>query len=271
MLLGLVGHPLKHSLSPIMQNIAMEKLRIKGRYHLFDVEEDELKACVEGLKAINVRGFNVTIPYKTKIIGFLDEITPRAKEIGAVNLVSLVGSGPNKRFVGDNSDAPGFIRSLIEAGFNPEGKRALVIGNGGAARAVSVGLRDSHCEVIVTSRQKPKHEFWQQFDWLELRADLVVSVDLVVDCTPVGMYPETDTPPVVDPRLYSKNTYFCDLVYNPLKTTLIKIAEATSHKVITGDGMLLYQGAISFERWFLQEAPIIEMQNILLQHLEGGK
>jgi len=265
-LIGLLGHPLVHSLSPLMHNIALQTLEIKGNYQLFDVEEKELISCVSGLKSLGCLGFNVTIPYKRRIIDLLDEITPKAAEIGAVNLVKW----SQGKFVGDNSDAPGFIRSLKEAGFDPTAKRALIVGSGGAARAVAVGLRDSCCQIYVTSRQKPISLFWNQFDWLELKKDLAVSVDLVVDCTPVGMYPDVNAPPVLDPRLYSQDTVFCDLVYNPQKTTLIRIAKATKHKVITGDGMLLHQGAISFESWFSVKAPLVEMQNVINKYLKGG-
>lgn len=267
MLIGLLGHPLTHSLSPLMQNKALQTLDIKGDYRLFDVEEKELRSCVSGLKSLGCLGFNVTIPYKRRIIDLLDEITPQAAEIGAVNLVKL----SRGKFVGDNSDAPGFVRSLKEAGFDPKAKKTtLIVGCGGAARAVAVGLKDSGCQIYVTSRQKPRSLFWAQFEWLELKKDLVVKVDLVVDCTPVGMYPDVDATPVLDPRLYGPETVFCDLVYNPRKTTLIRIAKATKHKVITGDGMLLHQGAISFESWFSVKAPIIEMQKVLDEYLKGG-
>lgn len=267
MLLGLIGYPLSHSLSPLMHNRAFEALDIQAQYCLFSVKEEDLRDTVYGLKTIGSLGFNVTIPYKQKVISFLDEITPQAAEIGAVNLVYRKG----ERFIGDNSDAPGFIRALKEADQDPQGKRSLIVGSGGAARAVAVGLRDSGSEVIVTSRQKPKAKFWEQFPWLQLKKDLSMSVDLVVDCTPVGMYPDNSAQPVIDPRLFKKETVFCDLVYNPLRTSLIKVAEATGHQVVTGDGMLLYQGAISFEKWFLQKAPVNVMQEALSEYLEGGK
>lgn len=267
MLLGLIGYPLGHSLSPIMQNRALQVLGLQGTYLPFAVTEENLGSAVMGLKSLGCLGFNVTIPYKRKIIQYLDAVTPRAAEIGAVNLVYREG----QNYIGDNSDAPGFIRSLEEKGIALKGKKAVIVGNGGAARAVATGLRDSGATIVVTSRQKPTAEFWQQFPWLGLKKDLVVAADLVIDCTPVGMYPDIDVPPVVDPRAYDKQTVFCDLVYNPRKTCLIKMAEATGHPTVTGEGMLLFQGAISFEKWLAREAPIEVMREALQECLEGGK
>ncbi|MDD2431081.1 MAG: shikimate dehydrogenase [Firmicutes bacterium] len=270
MLLGLFGHPLEHSLSPAMHTAAMKELQIEGDYLLFDVLDKKLKTAIEGLFALGVIGFNVTIPYKRQIISYLDEITPEAKEIGAVNLVYKKSIGKKTIYVGDNSDAPGFIISLINAGIDLSLKKALVLGSGGAARAICVGLKNRNIEITVASRSRPQESFWDQFRWLELHPDLVIDTDLVINCTPCGMYPNVDDRPLVNPASFPTKTHFCDIVYNPLRTKFIKIAEETGHKTITGEGMLLYQGAISFEKWFNTKAPIEAMRKALISHLQGG-
>ncbi len=271
MLVGLLGHPLEHSLSPLMHNAAMKTLKIEGKYLLFDVSEDSLKKSVERLCALGAVGFNVTIPYKRKIIDLLDEITPQAAEIGAVNLVYKKDVGGKAVYVGDNSDAPGFIASLQSAGVDLHQRRALVLGAGGAARAVAAGLKNEGVEVIVASRRKPEESFWNRFPWEELRRDLVVDADLVVNCTPCGMYPNVDDELIVNPASFPKKTCFCDIVYNPLKTRFIQVAQETGHKTVTGEGMLLFQGAISFTKWYGQEAPIGVMKQVLLSYLQGGE
>ncbi|MFA5894126.1 MAG: shikimate dehydrogenase [Candidatus Margulisiibacteriota bacterium] len=270
-IVGIIGYPLGHSLSPAMHNAVYQKMKLPYEYIPFEVEPDELPEALTGLRALHIAGFNVTIPHKETIVPLLDEVTKLAQLIGAVNTVENQAG----RLVGYNTDAPGFIESLQEdAGFEPEGKRVVIIGAGGASRAVGtilaeVGVKgltlsdlmDDKAKLLAeylgTAFNSPCHH--AALDSPELRA-AIAAADLVVNTSPVGMSPQVDASPLPAKTKFKKGALVYDLVYNPRETQLIKIAQAAGCRVCSGLGMLVRQGALAFSLFTGEEPPIEEMR-----------
>ncbi|MFW6386470.1 MAG: shikimate dehydrogenase [Bacillota bacterium] len=260
-LLGLLGHPLEHSFSPKIHNYACEKLGLNYAYLCFDILPEDLKEALAGLRALGVRGFNVTIPYKRDVMKAADRLHSPADEIGAVNTVV----NENGIFHAYNTDAGGFLRMLKkEAGFSPAGSSALIAGAGGAARAVGISLLEAGVDSLrVVNRTPGKGKElvaeWREFypgtdlDAGELRKEyyspLLREVELVVDTTPVGMSPNTDVEPVLSPSVLHSNLLVVDLVYNPAETVLMKAARRAGATTLNGEGMLLYQALEAFQLW----------------------
>ncbi len=274
-LTGLFGNPVEHSMSPTMHNQAFNHLELDYRYLAFDIAESDLKSAVESIKALNLAGVNVTIPYKEEVIKYLDDLSQEAKIIGAVNtIVNQQG-----RLIGHNTDGRGFIRSLEEKiDFNCDSKQALIIGAGGASRAVAVQLILSGVKKIYLNDidYKRANNLAKQIkDKLEAEVvvvekidkSLVDSVELLVDATPIGMYPKEDVEPVVDPQILGPNLTVFDLVYNPAETVLLKVAKKAGAQTLSGLSMLVYQGAIAFELWTGKQAPIDLMENVIKAEL----
>lgn len=272
---GLIGYPLKHSLSPIMHNAAFRALKINAKYQLFPLKEKELKDFLKNLEEKNIYGLNVTIPYKEKVILFLDNISKEAKLIGAVNTIKVL----RHRLAGFNTDGEGFLRHLVrDLRFNPKGKIIAIIGAGGASRALSVYLAQKKPKAITIydiDKKRAKaliNNLKRNFKDIDFKiADTVAKLniqksDLLVNATPIGMK-ETD-PGLVDKRFIHKNLLVYDLIYNPKKTRLLKLAKAKGAKVSNGLGTLLYQGARSFELWTGKTAPIEIMRETLKRSLK---
>lgn len=274
---GLIGRPVAHSLSPRMHNRAFAHLGMDWVYVPFEVADDAVSAALAGVKALSIRGVNVTVPHKTAVIPFLDELTPEAAAMGAVNTI-VNDSG---RLVGHNTDGSGFVRSLREvAGFDPHGARVLVLGAGGAARAVAIALARAGAErVAVANRTESKARrlaedvarhgassaglsLAQEPLAAELRA-----ADAVVQTTSVGMAGDPSLP--LDPDLLAPRHLVADIVYTPLKTPLLRAAEARGCRTLPGWGMLLYQGVEAFECWTGTPAPANVMREALLEALRG--
>ncbi|OGC03818.1 shikimate dehydrogenase [candidate division WOR-1 bacterium RIFOXYA12_FULL_43_27] len=256
----LIGHPLGHSISPAMHNAAYKELGLDFEYLLKDTAPGELKAQIEKFKAENVAGFNVTIPYKEKIMPLLDEITPLAEKIGAVNTVK----NENGKLIGYNTDGPGFLESLKDdAGFNPAGKKVVILGAGGAGRAIAVTLaEDNASSIIIYDPEEKKQDDLVEylFDLFEIEikksADLqreINEADLLVNASPIGMHPNVRLSPI-DFRL-SPNLTIYDIIYNPPETELIKQAKRAGAKAVSGLGMLVRQGALAFEIFTGKPAP----------------
>lgn len=269
---GIIGRPVAHSLSPLMHNRAFQHLGMNWVYVPFEVREQDLPAAVAGLRALSVKGVNVTIPHKTAVIPLLDELTPAAAAAGAVNTIIREAG----RLIGDNTDGSGFVRSLAEeAGFDPKGTRVVVLGAGGAARAVAAALAGAGCaHVAVANRTVDKA--WAVAEVaarcgaqaaalpLERRAleEALAGAQLLVQATPVGMAGDQSLP--LDPDLLQPPLLVADLVYTPLWTPLLRAARARGCAVLPGWGMLLYQGAEAFERWTGVRAPVAVMREALL-------
>jgi len=266
-LIKLIGYPLGHSVSPAMQNTAFQQLSLDYKYELEQVAPDKLEEVVAKLKNDpNIAGFNVTVPYKEKILPFLDELSASAKLIGAVNTVVV----QNKKLIGHNTDGQGFIASLKEeAGFDPKNKTALVIGAGGGSRAICLmlmknGLRSlSLMDIDLAKAKTLSAEINCSVVDPNKLQEMINKADLLVNATPIGMSPNIDQSPLADNISIPDQVLVYDLIYNPAVTKLMKKAKLSC----TGLGMLVHQGALAFEIWTNQPAPLTIMRQAAEQAL----
>jgi shikimate dehydrogenase len=273
---ALIGDPVEHSMSPVMHNTAYEKLGLDYIYLPFHVKPEGLAKAVVGLRALNVKGFNVTIPHKVSVIPLLDKLDPLAEKIGAVNTVV----NRDEELWGYNTDAEGFLRALLANDIKPEGKSVVVLGAGGASRAISYILAQHGARVKIVNRQ-------QELDWAEnisrlIQQDLgketkvyelgqlagaIKNTDLLVNATSVGMSPASEASPA-PAQLLSQVPAVFDIVYNPLETRLLREARAAGARTIGGVDMLAWQGALAFEKWTGQIAPLDLMREEAVKMLE---
>ncbi|RUM41448.1 MAG: shikimate dehydrogenase [Desulfurobacterium sp.] len=272
---GIIGHPVKHSLSPLMQTAAFKALGIDAVYVPFDVDPENLGEAVNGLRALNVKGFNVTIPHKEGVIEYLDFVDEDAEFLGAVNTVK----NEEGQLTGYNTDADGFLQSLIEEGIELEGKRITMFGAGGAARAVGYAVLKGGAKFLnVVNRNFSKGKVVGEL--LGKRGNVLVfplkentiatllkDTDIVINTTSVGMKP--DDPPLFDYSLIPEGLTVVDIIYNPAETPLLKAAKEKGCKTVNGLGMLIHQGAIAFKIWTGKEAPVEVMKRILKEELYG--
>ena len=284
-LYGIVGFPVKHTLSPVMQEAAFVRSNIKAYYLALELDPGAFRNIMRKLPRLVLSGFNVTVPYKEKVIAYLDQLTPEARSVGAVNTVFRKG----KKWVGANTDIDGFLTSLKkDGGFNPKGKKVLVFGAGGAARGVVYGLcREGAKSVWVANRRLSraqkiakdmKHHFpktgWQTSGLSETSVKAAFdSVDLVIHATSVGLSSKEASlfPYALIPAAKKKKILFLDLIYDPEETNILKAARRKGHRTLGGAGMLLYQGAKAFEYWTGKKAPVLEMKQALLKALKERK
>lgn len=263
----LIGHPIGHSVSPAFQQAALDYYALDVRYEAMDVDAPSLSRTVATLRDPDVMGANVTVPHKEAVVPLLDELQEEARLIGAVNTIE------NRRgvLVGHNTDAQGFLRALKEeARFDPAGKTVLVLGAGGAARAVVVALAGAGVDSLVIAnrtleRAKALVEGLRPIlpsaEAVALHPDSLAPVatrsHLIVNCTSMGMSGGTgqgQTPMGAD--LIPSHALVCDLVYNPRETPLLQEAARAGARVLGGLPMLVYQGAAAFELWTGKRAPI---------------
>ncbi|MCE9645917.1 MAG: shikimate dehydrogenase [Chloroflexi bacterium] len=261
--LGLTGYPVRHSLSPKIHAAALKACGLDGDYSLFPIAPDdkqELEELLSRVRSGRLTGLNVTIPHKQNVIEFMDDLTPAARAIGAVNIVYLRGN----RLVGDNTDAPGFLSDLNKFIGHQKlgmGKSALVLGAGGSARAVVYALMDDGWKVTIAARRiEQAGELVLQFgkvDAVELNFQTLQSsiVPLIVNTTPVGMAPNMDQSPWPE-NLPFPNASVYDLIYHPSETKLVRNARAQGLKATTGLGMLVEQAALGFELWTGCQLPV---------------
>lgn len=257
--LGLIGYPLSHSLSPKIHNAALRECSLKGDYSLFSIHSDDkqgLKSLLARVRSGEIQGLNVTIPHKQNVIPLLDELTPTAEAVGAVNTIYL----RKKKLIGDNTDAPGFLTDLkkfLATETRRNGvRRALVLGSGGSARAVVYALLDEWDVVIAARRleqaQKLAHSFVNYKLSIAIYGLATIdfsNIDLIVNTTPIGMSPNVDTSPVPENLSLPSNVFIYDLIYNPRETKLVRDARLQGLKAVSGLGMLIEQAALSFELW----------------------
>ncbi len=260
-LYGIIGHPVAHSLSPAMHNRAFRFSNINAVYLAFDVVD--LASAMGGVRSLGIKGLSVTIPHKESIMPFLDEIDSMASRIGAVNTVVNKGN----KLVGFNTDWLGAVRALEEV-TDLRGKNILVLGAGGSARAVCVGLRDRGASVHVANRTVEKARVLAQlcdgaYSGLDELDDVSNWAEILVNTTSVGMLPDGDRS-LVPEALLSRFKVVMDLVYSPIETKLLVDAKNHGCKVISGLKMLLYQAISQFELWTGQSAPVQEMEKVLL-------
>lgn len=264
---GLVGYPLGHSLSPAMQNAAFKALKLDWEYVLFEAKPKDLSEVIHGLRALHIAGFNVTIPHKETILPMLDEVTQLARIIGAVNTVKNQGG----LLVGYNTDGPGFIDSLKEkAKLSPRGKIAVILGAGGASRAISVMLAEAGIKSLFVAdiqEEKAKELVSYVTSYFEIEGEslnanhhhlqkVINSANLLVNATPIGMHPRINQSPLPEGIKLPENLLVYDLVYNPFETQLLKTAKSFGCKTFSGLDMLVRQGAMAFTIWTGQEAPL---------------
>ncbi|MHC5936394.1 shikimate dehydrogenase [Nostoc sp.] len=282
-LLGVIGHPVEHSRSPLMHNAAIAHLKLDYVYLPFPIEPQNLEIAIAGFAAIGVVGFNVTIPHKQAIIPLLSEITPLAQAIGAVNTVSR----QNNKWVGTNTDIEGFIAPL-QTTYKQDWsqKVAVILGNGGAARAVVAGCHQlGFAKIYVLGRNvqklqafcdswsnSPIEENLQVGTWDEL-AKLIPQADLLVNTTPIGMYPKVDESPLSVEEIANLPTgaIAYDLIYIPKPTLFLEQAEKQGAIAIDGLEMLVQQGVAALKIWLQQETiPVEVMRQALREDLGLG-
>ena len=276
---GVIGYPVKHSLSPPMHNAAFRALELNWVYVAFEVEPDNISQAMAGLRGLAIRGLNVTIPHKAAVVDYLDEISPISQMLGVVNTID----NAEGYLSGDSTDGPGFMRALEEAGEGMADNRIVLIGAGGAARAVALAIaQQTPAELVIANRTAQRAaELAElirqaaQFEAVEALAlnspevaAAVSSAHIVIDSTPVGMHPHVDVEPVICPDWLRPDQLVCDLTYNPRQTVLLRAAHAVGARTLDGTGMLVHQGAIAFERWTGQEAPVEVMRLALLKSLD---
>ena len=266
---GILGYPIKHTFSPKMQNAAFLEKNIDAIYLPFLVNPENIYKALDGIRSLNISGFNVTIPHKTSVIEFLDEITPIAKIVGAVNTVKNF----NGRLIGTNTDVWGFIRSLKLLKFNPFNKKIGILGAGGSSRALLAGLSEKGAsEILICNRTKEKAERLEiEFSKIYPKTKIksvsiekieVSNLDLLANTTSVGMYTDES---LIDLSLSKNKKNVIDIIYNPPRTKLLRQAENLNIPNLNGLYMLLYQGCEAFEFWTNLDAPEHIMKKQLLK------
>ncbi len=273
----LIGKPVSHSLSPLMHNYAFRKLGLNAVYLAFKVNEEKLQEAVDGLKALNIKGANVTIPYKTSVIKYLDSVEETARRIGAVNTIK----NSDGVLSGYNTDWSAAVELLKEKLNTFRGVNALIIGAGGVARAILYGLIENGVNVTVTNRNLDKAEAMvNEFKTIfknKTECNTIPLTDIkkeisrfniIINATPVGMTPNINETPVNPDYLTSKMIVF-DTVYNPLETLLIKKAKRIGCPVIEGYRMLVKQGVLAFKIWTGIQPPAKDMERIVYLKLKA--
>lgn len=270
-LVGIIGWPVEHSLSPAMHNAVYDTMGLNWRYLAFPVHPNLVGQAVHGLRALGLVGANVTIPHKEAVIPHLDDLTPAARAIGAVNTISI----DNGRLIGDNTDVYGFLEALDQAGVLLEGKTALILGAGGAARAAAYGLLTRGTNVLLLARTPARAvQLADDIRQLVARSSIDVverapaAVNLLVNCTPVGMLPNVVGSPLPAGLTLDSNTAVMDMVYRPLETTLLRQAKEAGAVTVSGLDMLVYQGVAVFEKWTGQTPSVEVMRAVCLRALD---
>jgi len=273
---ALIGDPVEHSLSPAMHNAAFKHLDLDYVYLAFKVRREELRDAVNGVKALKIHGLNVTKPLKVEITTLLDRLDESALNIGAVNTVLRIGD----KLIGYNTDCIGALEALREAGVNLESMKAVILGAGGAARAVAFAVAPKVKELVILNRTVTKAESLSRDLKRRLGVDVrfgglsevekeeeLKDADLLINATSVGMKPNENLSPV-SPNLLKPDLTVFDLVYNPIETKLLKDAKKVGAKVVDGLSMLLFQGAAAFSIWTDRDPPLKVMREALKSALE---
>jgi shikimate dehydrogenase len=272
---AVIGHPIRHSLSPVMHNAAFRKLGLECEYDAFDVIKEELDKRMDDFRTGGFTGINVTIPHKVDVMRYMNSLSEDAALIGAVNTVKF-----GKKTVGYNTDGVGCLRAFEEAGVKPSGKRVLILGAGGAGRAIALKLAKEKAAVVITDQIPGKA--------LELAGYIrentggtadaaspeegtlereIGKADILINATPAGMWPNTGETPV-NPKIIREGMVVMDIVYNPAETKLLKEAKEKGCRTISGVGMFVHQGAESLRIWLGVEPPVDAMRNAVLNALK---
>ena len=275
LLVGIIGDPVEHSLSPPMHNAAFKHLEMDYVYVPFHVSGENLEKAIQGARSLEIRGLNVTIPHKTAVIPYLDEVDPAAQLIGAVNTIKF----NEDKAKGFNTDGLGAVKALEE--ITPvKDKKVLIMGAGGAARALAFQLILNGIRDLVIANRTPEKAVQLALDIqskLEFSPEAtglgeveLSSTDILINTTSVGMYPHQDQPPLIRGQQMHPELVVNDVIYNPLKTNLLKEAESIGARTLNGIKMLLYQGAESFRIWTGVTPPVEVFERSLMRTL-GNK
>ncbi len=277
---GIIGNPLKHSLSPLMHNAAFKALDVEAIYNLFPLEEHELDDFFANLHESTspIFGFNVTVPYKEKVLKYLDTLSPLVEKVGAVNTVVI---NKERKLVGYNTDSPGFMIHLSELRVETSDKRIAVLGAGGSAKAILATLcmipeRPEYIKIYNRTAERSEKllkelgsrinmdivESVMSVDDLELR-----DTDLLINTTSMGLNEED--PCLIEEDLLHPDLFVYDLIYNPKETLLLRMAREQGARTSNGLGMLFYQGVLAFQHWAQVELDD-EVKQIMREALEGG-
>ncbi len=253
-IVGLLGCPVEHSLSPAMHNAAFEHLKLNYCYVTFLVVPDMLEDALKGIRALNLRGVNVTVPHKENVAPFLDDVSEEASFIGAINTIR----NDDCKLTGYNTDGMGFMQSMSESGIVADNKKILLIGTGGACRAISYYLSSKASKVwlydldpqkadsLSQHLNKLKRNVSETVDKSLIKSgDFFSSIDIIINATPLGL--KADDPMPVSTNMLNNTHIVCDLIYK--KTPLIREASKIGCKTLDGRGMLLWQGVFAFEIW----------------------
>jgi len=274
---GVIGDPIEHTMSPVMHNTAFNELGLDYIYIAFRVPREELGKAIAGMRALSITGLNVTIPHKVSVIPYLDKLDPLAKKIGAVN--TIVNN--NKVLTGYNTDASGFLQALLDKGVEPAGKNVAILGAGGVSRAISFSLADRGANLAILNRKleldwaeklakEISDAFKKEVPALELNENNLTAnmekTDILVNATSVGMTPNNNETPV-PVRLLRPGLVIFDAVYNPIQTRLRREAETAGAETISGIDMLVWQGALAFEKWTGLKAPVELMKKEAIEVL----
>ena len=272
---AIIGDPVGHSLSPVMHNAAFKELGLNIVYVAFPVKTDKLEDAITGAKSLGLLGLNVTMPHKNAVIQYLDETDSTAKAIGAVNAIL----NERGKLFGYNTDGKGAMIALQENCADPEEQKMLLLGAGGAAKAIAFQAAQETDELVILNRTEEKAEqlaelihktFGTKVKGKALSAEVLKeeleTTNVLVNATSVGMSPDVNVSPVPSDLLHS-NLCVMDIVYTPLETKLMKDATTVGAKVVSGLEMLLYQGAVAFEIWTNCPAPVEVMKKAALNKL----
>lgn len=274
-ILCVIGHPIGHSMSPTMHNAVIDDLKLDYIYIAFDVHPDLLEKAVDGFKALGIKGINVTIPHKINVMQYLDEIDPLAIKIGAVNTIK----NEDGRLIGKNTDALGAKRALINVGCRLRSKKILILGAGGAARAIAFSLAEEAKEIVILNRTVKKAQNLAQniiehskviikgkhLNQQNIKEELKDS-NILINTTSVGMKPQED-PVLVPKEVLHSDLFVFDVIYNPLETRLLEDAKKMGCKILGGLDMLVNQGASAFEWWTGKKPNRLLMKNRIIEFL----
>jgi shikimate dehydrogenase len=273
--LGVIGHPVRHSFSPPMQNAAIEALGLDFIYVPFEIPPDDLPAAVAGFRAAGVVGINATIPHKQALLDLVEHATDEARLTGTVNTLHFSDDG----LIGDSTDGPGFVASLAARDCDVAGRRVVLLGAGGSARAIGVSLvRSGAAKVTIANRTRSRaeelaallnsvREGVAEISPLEPAPTATLqAADLIVNTTSVGMHPKMEAEPLSLPELQA-HAWVVDIIYNPRETRFLQQAARQGVETMNGVAMLVHQGALSLRRWTGCEPPIAVMQSVLEQEL----
>jgi shikimate dehydrogenase len=265
------GKPVKHTLSPVMHNASFKKLGINAVFTA--VEVNEIGNAISAMKALNIRGASITIPFKIQALKYISKLDPLAREIGSINTLY----NKNGKIYGCNTDGIGALEALKKSRVKIKGTRILLLGNGGSARAIAFTLLKNGANIAIAGRNKKKilklvngiKKKYKNIDYIlinDINKDYMENINIIINSTPVGMSPNIDNIPIEPELILKKHTVF-DIVYSPHTTKLLKVSKGKGCRIIHGIEMLLNQGAKQFEIWTGEKAPISVMEKAVRKYI----